>query len=162
MKKERIEKFNMSTKRVIYPIKKPAWKVMRKLFVVSIIFFSMPSFANWEKLNDSGNSNISTYYFKKGSYKTFLGRTELTSLSDLKIPEIIETDRKTGSGDAFLSEAYLSIVVKFDINCNKDLQRILSVRYYSGHMGKGLLLTEIKEKSSWFGLDATAKSIVCK
>ena len=49
----------------------------------------------------------------------------------------------------------------FEIDCKKKQQRILNIKYYSGQMGKGLLVNENKSKSEWFGLDSKKVYIVC-
>ena len=117
------------------------------------------AYADWQFLKQDGNNTL--YYFKKDSYKKIFGGSELVELIDLKVPEKITTNRR-GTDEIPQKESYLSIRSTFEIDCKKREQRILSVQYYSGQMGKGLLVTESSSKSEWFRLDSSSAYIVCK
>lgn len=44
----------------------------------------------------------------------------------------------------------------------KKQQRVLNIKFFSGNMGKGIVIDESKEKSKWFGLDSIGEQKFCK
>ena len=132
---------------------------MKKLLFVLLLCFSLPSIANW--VVESETNKSTNYYLKKNSYKTFFGDVEVTILGDLKYPDRIYTDRRSSDGSSN-QESYSSIVTTYQIDCKKKLQKMLKIKFYSGQMGQGLLVSEIKDKSDWFGLDSSSNSLFCK
>ena len=131
---------------------------MKKYLLLASCLISMPVLANWQFLVE--NNNATVYYFKKESYKTIFGGSEIVQMIDLKFPDIVTTDRR-GTDEIPQKESYLSIRSTFEIDCKKKQQRILNIKFYSGQMGKGLLVNEGKSKSEWFGLDSKSAYIVC-
>ena len=131
---------------------------MKKYLLLASCLISMPVLANWQFLVE--NNNVRVYYFKKESYKTIFGGSEIVQMIDLKSPDIVTTDRR-GTDEIPQKESYLSIRSMFEIDCKKKQERILNIKYYSGQMGKGLLVNENKSKSEWFGLDSKKAYIVC-
>ena len=131
---------------------------MKKYLLLASCLISMPVLANWQFLVE--NNNVRVYYFNKESYKTIFGGSEIVQMIDLKSPDIVTTDRR-GTDEIPQKESYLSIRSMFEIDCKKKQERILNIKYYSGQMGKGLLVNENKSKSEWFGLDSKKAYIVC-
>ncbi|MCF8194598.1 MAG: hypothetical protein K9J38_01235 [Polynucleobacter sp.] len=131
---------------------------MKSLLILILIFFSNQSYSGWEKINET-NKSI-TYYFKKDNYKTFFGNVEVTFISNLKYPDTISSDRRDRDGN-YINESYLSIRSSLEYDCKRQKQRLLNMKYFSGEMGQGTVVTEVKTKTDWFKLGVNDQSIFC-
>jgi hypothetical protein len=131
---------------------------MKYLVLLTSLLFATTTYAEWVPY--IGESNYTRYFFKKDNYKTFFSGTEMIYLTDYKMPEKITSDRRDSDGER-IEEAYSSIRSVHEIDCKKKSQRITSVKYYSGQMGNGSLITKTDEKSKWFKLDSFAERIAC-
>ena len=119
---------------------------MKYLLLILISCFSNLSFAYWEVKNET--NDWITYYFKKDTYKTFFGGSEVSMLTDLKRPDFVYVCRGCGH-DGLTKESYLSSRSSWEYDCSNNRFRLLKTQYYSGQMGQGVLLNEGKSNSDW-------------
>lgn len=92
------------------------------------------------------------------------GGTEIVLLQDLKSPETTGFKEKKGCYHdcGYYKDSFLSIRTEYGIACLTRKMRFLNIKFYSGNMGRGSIVDELKETSEWYEIDPKLHLLVCK
>jgi hypothetical protein len=116
---------------------------MKRLLIWILVLVSFNAYATWVVKME--NDESTTYFYQKKSYKTLFGSYEYAQIVNLKKPRVIQ------------GEAYMSIRGEFELDCKNKKMRDLSIKYFSGEMASGSVVTKTSSKGTWFG--ATSRDI---
>jgi hypothetical protein len=104
---------------------------MKKLILVGLLLFANSAWAVWLKI---GESEASIIYGDPNSVRIDGPKRKAWAIED----------RKARSADGSIS-----LRIRYEMNCNTEAVRVLSVSTYSELMAEGKILTSIDEATAW-------------